>query len=925
MRALALDALQLYPVTEQEILFSVLDAEGLLLDQSTIDSSEFGVAGFDYTLPSTSIDGQYTLQAQLGDTISERTVTVGEYELPAFAVTTETDQRFYQPGDRVTGGLQAEYFYGEPVADSQVIIRGYSGELIGRPEIEIVAETDQSGQLQFDFQLPSHFGQNALDRPVQFDLEFEVTDFAGETEGIRRLVPVAAQPILINAIPESGILKPGIENVIYVLTSYPDGQPAETTVRVEVDGREYTLTTGTYGLSEMRHTPIDDVSEFSFTARDANGLEGSATLTFERDRDRQVVLLRAEQAAYQVGDTLRLETFVAGADSASSGIVYLDVLRSRQTVANLSAPIEDGRAVFAIDLDSTMIGTIELHAYLIAPDGSTVEDTRLIVVDVPRQVGVIVSADQDQYQPSETAHIQFQTVLSATESSSASPVQAALGIGVVDASVYALEEQPPGFVRAYFLLEKVLLERRFQVQGYDGLALLEAEDEAEAAQDLAAQAAWAGVTPTFYSLSVQSTADQAEQTVFPTVLPSQLGLVLTLIPCLIGITVWRGLQPAGVLRNALRRLGSGILLSFVVSPAIGGLMWLLWAVLKAGAPVLVLASIIVLLMAVAIHGWRHRDTRVQLVTGLFAAYLAIGGSLVYLATRGGDLHGLLLVIIVLSFLLAVAALATMGQGLVLEGWTAAGWASTLIAVLTIVMMVYLPFVPCLDSNVTRAVGNPALYAGPAGWMGGCSPSPETVVITPPPDEVVVEPTPVIPEEVEQPATPAPEATAEPEPVEPFPLRQVFPETLYWNPEAVTDEAGRLNLDLQLADNLTTWRLTALASTRDGELGVATYDIVVFQDFFVDLDLPSSVAVGERVTASITAYNYLDTAQSIQLALTPADWYKTVVPPEQIQVGPNSVGSTSFTIQIEESGQFSLVVQAVGEQMSDAISRVIVVE
>ena len=190
---------------------------------------------------------------------------------------------------------------------------------------------------------------------------------------------------------------------------------------------------------------------------------------------------------------------------------------------------------------------------------------------------------------------------------------------------------------------------------------------------------------------------------------------------------------------------------------------------------------------------------------------------------------------------------------------------------------------------------------------------------------MIEPPTEAPEELEPPVTPAPVATPEPIPVEPFPLRQVFPETLYWNPEAVTDTDGRLTIDLQLADNITTWRLTALASTQDGELGVATYDIVVFQDFFVNLDLPPSAVVGERVTASITVYNYLDSAQSIQLVFTPADWYKVVIPPEPIQVGPNTTASTTFTIQVEQSGQFNLVIQAVSEQMSDAISREIVVE
>jgi len=188
-------------------------------------------------------------------------------------------------------GLRAEYFYGQPEANGQVIIRGYSGELMAGPDIEIAAQTDETGQLQFEFQLPPHFGQNAIERPVQFDLEFEVADSAGETEGIRLLIPVAAQPILINAIPESGLLKPGIENVIYVLTSYPDGQPAETTIRAEVDGKEYTLAVnndanhlhgGLKGFDKVlwKGTPTADGVELTYTSKDGEeGYPGNLSLT----------------------------------------------------------------------------------------------------------------------------------------------------------------------------------------------------------------------------------------------------------------------------------------------------------------------------------------------------------------------------------------------------------------------------------------------------------------------------------------------------------------------------------------------------------------------------------------------------------------------------------------------------------------------
>ncbi|MEA3339366.1 MAG: alpha-2-macroglobulin family protein, partial [Chloroflexota bacterium] len=318
----------------------------------------------------------------------------------------------------------------------------------------------------------------------------------------------------------------------------------------------------------------------------------------------------------------------------------------------------------------------------------------------------------------------------------------------------------------------------------------------------------------------------------------------------------------------------------------------------------------------------RRDTRVQLATGLLAAYVSLGGLLVTLAARGGTPAGLLLALIVVTFLLTVVALVVLGQGLVLEGWGGAGWAATALGLLLIPLVIYLPFVPSLSSDLTRALGYPALYAGPVGWLTGCGAMVPTEA--PPAEEVEAPAEATAAALTESPAeelVPAPTATALPAPTEPFPLRQVFPETLYWSAESLTGEDGRLTLDLPLADNVTTWRLTALASTREGELGVATYDLVVVQDFFLELDLPPTIALGEEITATVTLYNYLEQEQTVRVELAPGEWYTLVSAPQKtLTLSPNGVATASFTIRAERAGEFSLQVTGAGERASDAVAR-----
>jgi anti-sigma factor RsiW len=932
MRALTLDASSLKAAVDQPITVTVFNPSGEALARRRLQTSEFGVVTHDFDLPSAAAAGQYTLQAALGDTVSERTVAVGSYELPAFHVTLDTNRAFYAPGEKVTGTIEAAYFFGKPVADGQITLQGYTESPRSAPAIRVQGRTNAAGLATFAFYLPADFGASATTEPVSLDLEAEVTDAAGQRAGTRSFLPVAAQTILVRAIPEGGWLKPSIENTVFIMTAYPDGQPAPTTMIVEAEGERHTLATGLYGLAEFRYVPADSSGRIRIQAQDAQGNQGDASFVFAQDSTPQALLLRTERASYEVGDTLRAEALVAGTERPKT--VYLDVIHSKQTIATLSAPLEDGRAAFALDLDETMAGTLELHAYHVAPDDTIARDTRLIIVDAPRRVAVAVDTDQEAYRPGETAAVQIQTSLTSTRQAEETPVQSVLGVAVVDASVQALETLPPGFVRAYFLMEDELRERR--AQGLDVPTLLDAEDEIRAAQDVAARAAWAGASGSDFSLTEISTAEPTQDAtlVARVALSNRIGIVLALLPLLLsGITVW-GLRLTGALGRALRRVVIGALALFIAIPVLGliagGVMWLLWAAMGIGAPALILAAVAALLLWLAAHGWLRRDTRVQLAAGLLVAYLVLGTLLVLLAARGGDPTGLLLASVVITFLLAVAAVATLGQGLVVEGWRATGWATTLMALLLIPLAIYLPFVPGAASGLTRTLGDPALYVGPAGWLTGCCPmaAPEvkevvvTQIVEKEGEEVVVT--------VETAATAesAPEATSVPAeptttpvalPVEPYPLRHVFPETLYWDPEAVTDEDGSLAFDLPLADTVTTWRLTALASTQEGDLGAATYDIVVFQDFFVEMNVPQVITRSEAMTVTVTLYNYLPGAQTISVEPQPAGWYALESPPEDVTVPADGVAPVTFTIRPERAGEFSLHVVARGEDMVDSVA------
>lgn len=154
------------------------------------------------------------------------------------------------------------------------------------------------------------------------------------------------------------------------------------------------------------------------------------------------------------------------------------------------------------------------------------------------------------------------------------------------------------------------------------------------------------------------------------------------------------------------------------------------------------------------------------------------------------------------------------------------------------------------------------------------------------------------------------------------LRQYFPETLYWQPSIETDARGRATVDFDLADNITTWRLTVAATTVDGHIGLYDVDLKAFQPFFAEHDPPKVLTEGDRIALPVVLRNYLDAPLDAQVRMDPGDWYAFTGPAEQRVTVPSGDAARAViafrtTASVEEGTQR---VTAVGDQASDAIEK-----
>ncbi len=160
---------------------------------------------------------------------------------------------------------------------------------------------------------------------------------------------------------------------------------------------------------------------------------------------------------------------------------------------------------------------------------------------------------------------------------------------------------------------------------------------------------------------------------------------------------------------------------------------------------------------------------------------------------------------------------------------------------------------------------------------------------------------------------------------PVRVREYFPETMLWYPALITDDRGQAILPVTFADSITTWRLSASASSKGGALGGVSAPLRVFQDFFVDLDLPIALTQNDEVAFPVAVYNYLKKPQTVKLQLQKEPWFDLTDdrgPTRSLDLKPNEVTAVKFRIKARRIGYQPLTVKATGSSMSDAIKRTI---
>jgi len=458
LRALSLAASDRRPNGQAPLTFEVEDGKGNKVLKKTLETDAYGIAATDFTLGQIVNEGTFKLRALSGDTTTEKTVEVFQYALPKFKIGVETDKSWYLAGETVSIELDARYFFGKPVANAELVVELgaiVTGEtLFGR----VQSRTNAEGALHAELELPSALPGLPINsgNALAF-LRVTATDGAGQVVTIERPLTVAAEPVRLSLVPESGKLVAGVENQLDLFVTDPLGAPLpELVADVVLGGASHPVVTDRFGHARVSWLPGLDSS-----ARVDLGINReplSKSFNFDQQSGTDHLLVRTDRAVYDVGEDVVVDVLTTG-----GGFVYVDWLNEGQAVDMRTLTATDGVAHFVVPVDQSLLGENRINAYLVQDDGSIVRAGRTLFARGGSRLSISMASDQPQYTPGEPAQLTF----SVTDETGA-PAVAALGVQIVDQAVFGVVDSKPGLLSSYFELEDDFAKPTYQLEAPGG-------------------------------------------------------------------------------------------------------------------------------------------------------------------------------------------------------------------------------------------------------------------------------------------------------------------------------------------------------------------------------------------------------------------------------------------------------------------------
>jgi hypothetical protein len=458
-RGLVLSANDLTPLADETATVTVIDPNGNKIFQKDYDTSSYGVFSGELPLADRITTGDYEIVAKSAGLEFTKQLEIKPFALPKFKVVTEGG---LENGDayRITDYLtdisilvKPQHFYGEPLQNPEfdLMVEAYKSPSNVRSVKLEDPEILEDGTYKFDAAVE----HTDIER---IEVKGSVVDSDGNEVVVAEGFSLAEESLQLALIPEAGELKAGIENIVYVVSSYGDGTPAP--VEAFVSGtRIREFATDEFGVGSFTFTPEEGISEaiVKLTATDDNGGRFEESVEVAVEQTEKTILLRPKQIAVQQEEGIEVEVFAKD----TTDEIRVDLIQNQKVLHTQVVTLKEGQASATFDVPKGTFGAMMLQAVEVTDNRSrnTAADQRVIMIDNSKNLNVAVTPNKETFKPGEEMSLNM-----AVTDDEGNKESAALGVSIVDEALLALSNDK-ALSKTFFLINEDLRAKAGSVNG----------------------------------------------------------------------------------------------------------------------------------------------------------------------------------------------------------------------------------------------------------------------------------------------------------------------------------------------------------------------------------------------------------------------------------------------------------------------------
>ena len=206
-------------VANKEYTLHLYDANNKMIAEKKLLTNEFGSFTTDFSLPSTTLNGQFRLETEFGSTV----IRVEEYKRPTFEITFQPLEGSYTFNDSVRVNGSAKTFSGVAVQGSSVkysITRVQPDWWEWREGSETTltsgeAVVDEKGNFAVPFRLLPDLSDDLDECYYTYKVKATLTDAAGETQTAETSISVGSTSLVLSTDMDDEICRDKVINATF--------------------------------------------------------------------------------------------------------------------------------------------------------------------------------------------------------------------------------------------------------------------------------------------------------------------------------------------------------------------------------------------------------------------------------------------------------------------------------------------------------------------------------------------------------------------------------------------------------------------------------------------------------------------------------------------------------------------------------------